>query len=160
MRHILVKTKAQANKIYDQLKAGGELRGPREEVLDGSGLEGQRRQAHDHPRARPSPPFDTTAFLLSTNQISRPVKTQYGYHVIQPISAIKPAKTTPLKDAKPAIQATLLDKAKTDAITKWTNDTKASSPRRSTYATGFAPPAAGDRHVGDDNRLTCGAAGG
>ena len=50
-------------------------------------------------------PFDTTAFLLSTNQVSRPIKTQYGYHVIQPISAIKPAKVTPLKDAKPAIQA-------------------------------------------------------
>ena len=46
-------------------------------------------------------PFDTTAFLLSTNQVSRPIKTEYGYHVIQPISAIKPAKVTPLKDAKP-----------------------------------------------------------
>jgi len=62
--------------------------------------------------------------------------------VIQPISAIKPAKVTPLKDAKPAIQATLLEKAKTDAITKWTADTKSFFTKKVSYATGYAPPAA------------------
>ena len=44
--------------------------------------------------------------------------------MIQPISAIRPGTTTPLKDATPQIKAQLLEKAKTDAITKWTADVK------------------------------------
>ena len=61
--------------------------------------------------------------------------------MIQPISAVRPPTTTPLKDAKPQIKAQLLDKAKNDAITKWTDDVKKYFAKKVTYATGFAPPA-------------------
>ena len=69
--------------------------------------------------------------------------------MIQPISAIKPAKVTPLKDAKPAIEATLLDKAKTDAITKILDRRHQELLRQEGCATGFAPPAL--RHDSDDD---------
>ena len=144
------------NRIYDQLKAGGELRGPREEVLARPGLEGQRRQAHDHPRARPSPRSTRRRSCSRPNQISRPVKTQYGYHVIQPISAVKPAKVTPLKDAKPAIKAHAprQGEERRDHQVDGRHQER-TSPRRSTYATGFAPPeAATDDQLGDDHRLS------
>ena len=141
VRHILVKTKAQANKIYDQVKAGGSLRRwPRSTRIDpGSKANGGKMTII---RGQTVAPFDKTAFLLKTNQISQPVKTKYGYHVIQPISAIKPGKTTPLKEAKASIKAQLLEKAKTDSITKWTTDTKKAFDKKIAYATGFAPPAA------------------
>ena len=104
MRHILVKTKAQADKIYDQLKAGASFA-----VL-------AKKYSHDPGsknnggkltivRGQTVPPFDATAFKLSTNVDLASVKTQYGYHVIQPISDVKPPTTTPLKDAKAQIQA-------------------------------------------------------
>jgi len=141
VRHILVKTKAQADKIYNQLKAGADFAALAKKYSQDPGSKDNGGKLTII-RGQTVAPFDTTAFLLSTNTISRPVKTQYGYHVIQPISGIKPAKTTPLKDAKPAIQATLLDKAKTDSITKWTNDVKAYFAKKINYATGFAPPAA------------------
>lgn len=141
VRHILVKTKAQANKIYDQIKAGGNFAALAKKYSTDPGSKDSGGKLTVI-RGQTVAPFDTTAFLLSTNQVSRPIKTEYGYHVIQPISAIKPAKVTPLKDAKPAIQATLLDKAKTDAITKWTADTKSFFAKKVAYATGFAPPAA------------------
>ena len=141
VRHILVKTKAQANMIYDKIKAGGNFAALAKQYSTDPGSKDTGGKLTII-RGQTVAPFDTTAFLLSTNQISRPIKTQYGYHVIQPISAIKPAKVTPLKDAKPAIKATLLDKAKTDAITKWTADTKSFFAKKVEYATGFAPPEA------------------
>ena len=141
VRHILVKSKAQANKIYDQLKAGASFAAlaKKYSIDPGSKNNGGKLTIV---RGQTVAPFDATAFNLSKNVVSRPIKTQYGYHVIQPISAIKPPKVTPLKEAKPAIQATLLDKAKTDAITKWTADTKSFFAKKIKYATGFAPPAA------------------
>ena len=141
VRHILVKTKAEGDKIYVQIKAGGDFAAlAKKYSLDpGSKANGGKLTIT---RGQTVAPFDKTAFLLTTNQVSRPVKTQFGYHVIQPISAIKPAKTTPLKDVKEQIKAQLLDKAKNDSITKWTADTKKSFESKIAYATGFAPPAA------------------
>ena len=151
MRHILVKTKAQADKIYAQLKAGANFATlAKKYSLDpGSKDNGGKLTIT---RGQTVAPFDTTAFLLTTNQISKPVKTQYGYHVIQPISGVKPAKTTPLKDAKPQIEAQLLDKAKNDAITKWTDDVKKYFERRSTTPPGSRRPRR--RPTRDDHRLT------
>ena len=64
--------------------------------------------------------------------------------MIQPISAVRPPATTSLKDATPQIKAQLLDKAKNDAITKWTDDVKKYFAKKVEYGTGFAPPADGD----------------
>ena len=47
VRHILVKTKKQADDLYTQLRERRRFRGAGEEVLGGHGLEGERRQADD-----------------------------------------------------------------------------------------------------------------
>ena len=86
MRHILVKTKAQADKIYDKIKAGGNFAALAKKYSTDPGSKDNGGKLTII-RGQTVAPFDTTAFLLSTNQISRPIKTQYGYHVIQPISA-------------------------------------------------------------------------
>jgi foldase protein PrsA len=140
VRHILVKTKAQANAIYDQLKAGASFAAlAKKYSLDTSTKDNGGKLTIT--RGQTVAPFDQTAFNISTNVVSRPIKTQYGYHVIQPISDVRPPSTTPLKDAKPQIQATLLDKAKNDAITKWTTEVKDFFAKKVSYGTGFAPPA-------------------
>jgi foldase protein PrsA len=139
VRHILVKTKAQANKIYDQLKAGASFAAlaKKYSIDPGSKNNGGKLTVV---RGQTVAPFDATAFNLSTNVVSRPIKTQFGYHVIEPISDVRPPSTTPLKEAKPQIEATLLEKAKNDAITKWTTDTKDFFVKKVSYATGYAPP--------------------
>jgi foldase protein PrsA len=140
VRHILVKTKAEADKIYTEIKAGGNFAAlAKKYSLDtGSKADGGKLTIT---RGQTVTPFDTTAFLLTTNQVSRPIKTEFGYHVIQPISDVKPGKTTELKDVKAQIRATLVEKAKTDSITQWTTDTKKDFESKIAYATGFAPPA-------------------
>ena len=141
VRHILVKTKPEADKIYAQLKAGADFAAlAKKYSLDpGSKDIGGKLTIT---RGQTVAAFDRTAFLLTTNQVSLPVKTQFGYHVIQPISAVKPAKTSPLKDVKAQIKAQLDQKAKTDSITKWQADTKKAFESKVAYAAGFAPPAA------------------
>jgi parvulin-like peptidyl-prolyl isomerase len=88
------------------------------------------------------PPFEQTAFLLRTNVISKPVKTQFGYHVIQPVGAVKPATTTPLAGVKEQIRSELLTQKKNDLTQKWEADFKKQYEKKVAYATGFAPPAA------------------
>jgi foldase protein PrsA len=140
VRHILVKTKPEADKIYDQIKAGGNFAAlAKKYSLDsGSKATGGKLTIT---RGQTVGPFDKAAFLLTTNQVSRPVKTQFGYHVIQPISAVRPGKTTPLKDVKVQIKAQLEEKAKSDAITKWVAGTTKAFESKIAYAPGFAPPA-------------------
>jgi parvulin-like peptidyl-prolyl isomerase len=140
VRHILVKTKVEADKIYDAIKGGADFATlAKKDSLDtGSKANGGKLTIT---RGQTVAPFDKAAFVLATNQISRPVKTQFGYHVIQPIAAVKPGKTTPLKDVKAQIKSQLEEKAKTDSITQWTKDIKKSFESKISYATGFAPPA-------------------
>ena len=64
-------------------------------------------------------PFDQTAFLLKKNAISRPVKTEFGFHIIQPIGEVKEAKVTPLKDVEDSINQQLAQTKKNEAMTKW-----------------------------------------
>lgn len=141
VRHILVKTKAEADKLYNQIEGGGDfvVLAKKYSTDTGSAVNGGMLTIS---KGQTVAPFETTAFMLPTNAVSRPVKTEFGYHLIKPISAVKPASTTSLKDAKPQIQAQLLDKAKTDLITKWSADTKDFFAKKIAYATGFAPPAA------------------
>ena len=140
VRHILVKTKAEGDKIYTELKSGGDFAAlAKKYSLDpGSKNNGGKLTIT---RGQTVAAFDQTAFLLTTKQISRPVKTQFGYHVIQPLSEVKPGKTTPLKDVKAQIKAQLVEKSKNDSITKWVADTKKEFESKVAYATGFAPPA-------------------
>jgi len=141
VRHILVKTKAQADDLYVQIKAGGDFAAlAKKYSLDpGSKAVGGKLTIT---RGQTVAPFDKTSFQLAINQLSRPVKTQFGYHIIQPVSAVKPATTTPLKDVKAQIEATLKEQAKNEAITSWTAETRKTFAAKTVYAAGFAPPAA------------------
>ncbi len=141
VRHILVKTKAQANKIYNELKNGASFAALAKKYSQDPGSKDNGGKLTIS-RGQTVAPFDQTAFNLSTNVISRPIKTQYGYHVIEPISDVRPPSTTSLKDATPQIESTLLEKAKNDAITQWTTQVKDYFAKRVSYATGYAPPAA------------------
>lgn len=139
VRHILVKTKAAADRLYDELEAGGDFASlARKNSLDpGSKANGGKLTIT---RGQTVAPFDKAAFVLAINQISHPVKTQFGFHVIQPVSAVKPGATTPLKDVRAQIKAQLEDSAKNDAIQKWAEETRKSYDSKVSYATGFAPP--------------------
>ncbi len=142
VRHILVKTKAQADKLYNQLKGGGDFAALANKFSQDTGSKGSGGKLTIS-KGQTVAPFDATAFLLKNNEISRPVKTEFGYHIIQPLSDTKPAKVTPLKDVKTSIRTQLQQTKKNEAMTKWVDDLKKEYEDDVSYAIGFTPPPAG-----------------
>jgi peptidyl-prolyl cis-trans isomerase C len=141
VRHILVKTKAQADDLYDQLKAGGDFAALAKKFSEDTGSK-ENGGKLTISKGQTVAPFDKTAFLLKKNEISRPVKTEFGYHIIQPLSDVKPAKVTPLKEVKSSIKQQLQQTKKNEAMTKWVADLKQDYEDKIDYAVGFTPPPA------------------
>lgn len=139
VRHILVKTKALADEIYGQLAGGGDFTALAKKYSEDPGSKDQGGKL-TVARGQTVAPFDQTAFLLKVGAISRPVKTEYGYHIIEPLSEIKPAKQTPLKDVKDSIKQQLLQTKRNEAMTAWVDDVKREYEDKVRYAVGFQPP--------------------
>jgi parvulin-like peptidyl-prolyl isomerase len=104
--HILVETKAQADSIYQQLKEGadfGEL--AKERSIDPSapnnagdlGFFGWGKMV---------PEFQEEAFKLKDGEISRPVKTNYGWHIIKLVER-REVDQPPYEEAKEMIRSNL-----------------------------------------------------
>jgi parvulin-like peptidyl-prolyl isomerase len=141
VRHILVKTKAKADDLYEQLQNGADFAALAKANSEDTGSKANGGKLTIS-KGQTVAPFDQTAFLLKKNEISRPVKTEFGYHIIQPLGDVKPAKTTPLKDVKESIRQQLVQTKKNEAMTKWVADLKQDYEDKIDYAVGFTPPPA------------------
>ena len=139
VRHILVPTKRQAQTIHTQLRGGGNFAQLAKRHSKDPGSKGQGGKLTVS-KGQTVPPFDKAAFELRKNQLSQPIKTQYGWHLIEPLSAVKPARTTPLKEVRESIKQQLLQTKKNERMTKWVEDTKKDFADRTDYQVGYAPP--------------------
>lgn len=81
-RHILVKTKKRCNELKDKI-AGGEDFGEiaKEHSICPSGKEGGGLGVFN--KGAMVKEFDNVVFSAEVNQVHGPVKTQFGYHLIE-----------------------------------------------------------------------------
>ena len=154
LRHILVKTKAKAEQIRGQLAA------------DGSNFAALAREHTQDTNSKPTggkltvsrgqtvAPFDKVAFALKTREISDPVKTEFGFHIIQALTGVKKATTTPLNEVEDSIRQQLLQGKKNETMTSWVEDLKADYDDKVTYAVGFSPPPAATGTTGTTGTTT------
>jgi len=63
-----------------------------------------------------------------------------GYHVIEALSPVKPAKTTPFALVKDTIKASLLQQKRNEVMTAWVEDLRKDYESKVKYASGFEPP--------------------
>jgi len=140
VRHILVKTKAQADKLQSQLAGGADFAVlAKQSSLDpGSKNQGGKLTIT---RGQTVAPFDKAAFSLKTNELSAPVKTQFGYHLIEPLAAVKAGSVTPFAQVKAQIRSQLESERKDKAVNEWVTETQKAYEDKITYAAGFEPPA-------------------
>jgi foldase protein PrsA len=142
VRHILVSSKTLADKLYAQLVAAREQNfaalAKRYSKDPGSAAKGGQLTIT---QGQTVPAFDKTAFALKKGQLSRPVHTQYGWHIIQALSAIKPPSATPLSKVQASIRQQLEQQQKNEAMTAWVDGVKKDYCKGSTvkYAPGYAP---------------------
>ena len=138
VRHILVKNKKTADRLYRRLERGANFAALAKKFSQDPGSRAQGGKL-TIARGQTVAPFDQTAFLLGKGAISRPLKTQYGYHIVQPLSEIKPKQVTPLKQVRAQIRQQLLQQKKQEAMDKWVEETKDKYADRTRYQVGYAP---------------------
>jgi foldase protein PrsA len=138
--HILVKNKALADKLYKRVKAGENFaKLAKQYSQDPSSKNAGGKLTIT--KGTTVATFDQVAFLLQTGAVSRPVKTNFGFHIIKALSAVKPAKTTPFTKVEKTIRTQLLQQKKSTATTNWSTKLKKDFDGKVSYQTGYAPPA-------------------
>jgi foldase protein PrsA len=132
-------SKAKADQVYAQLKAGADFaKLAKEESADpGSKDTGGKLTIS---RGQTVPEFDKVSFELSTGELSKPVKTTYGYHLIEAVSDVRKATATPLDKVRASIRATLLQQRRNQEMQKWVEDLKKDYDGKVSYAAGYEPP--------------------
>ena len=140
VRHILVKKKALADDLYQQLKSGGNFAALAKKYSEDPGSKASGGKLTIS-KGRQVPEFDKAAFALAVHALSQPIKTQYGWHIIEALTQTKKATTTPLSEVRTAIRQQLLQQKKQEAMKKWVDDTSSTFEKKTTYQVGYAPPA-------------------
>jgi foldase protein PrsA len=139
VRHILVSSKTLADDIYGQLANGADFTAlAKKYSTDSSKDIGGKLTIQ---KGQTVPQFEKTALALKVNEISKPVKTRFGWHIIEALGPWSKEKTTPLASVKKTIHDTLVGQKRSDAVRKWLEDLKQEYANKIEYATGFAPPA-------------------
>jgi len=151
VRHILVAektgdevdfeaSKAKADQLYAELQDGADFAAlAKAESEDPGSKENGGKLTIS--RGQTVPEFDKTSFDLKVGVISEPVKTTYGYHIIEALSPVRKATTTPLEKVRSSIRATLLQEKRTEVMTEWVKDLESDYEDKVSYAAGFEPPA-------------------
>jgi parvulin-like peptidyl-prolyl isomerase len=144
VRHILVKKKSKADQLYAQLKSNPKLfpKLAKKDSIDTSSAQAGGTLPGGAVKGRLVKPFERVAFSLKVHEISKPVHSQFGWHIIQamgPIRPAQPAKPTPLSQVKEAIRQTLLQDKRNEASQKWEQKMIKNYCKTIAYAPGYAP---------------------
>ena len=84
--HILVQKQSEALSVLERIKKGEKFGKLAKELSLDSGSAKRDGNLGYFGRGKMVKEFENTAFNLQAGQISEPVKTQYGYHIIKRLS--------------------------------------------------------------------------
>ncbi len=82
-RHILVKEKAKADEIAAKLKSGGDFVALAKEFSTDPGSKDNGGDLGFFGKGQMVPVFEETAFKLTKGEVSAPVESQFGWHIIK-----------------------------------------------------------------------------
>jgi peptidyl-prolyl cis-trans isomerase C len=120
-RHILVATLPEAQDIEKRLKAGEDFAKIAKEKSKDTGSDGG--DLGWFTREKMVPAFADAAFRLKVNQISDPVQTEFGWHVIQ-VLGTRETQFPPFDQVKSQVMAYVIQKAQTQFVLGLRKDAK------------------------------------
>ena len=137
--HILVETQKEADDVRARADAGEDFAALAEEtsIDEGTAVNGG---AYTAVRGLSVEEFDAAAYALEIDQLSPPVKTQFGWHIIKALGDIEPASTRLLDEATPEIEGVLRSELESAAIDAFLDAVVAKYEDKVLYAPGFEPP--------------------
>jgi len=139
VRHVLVKTRPDAERVLAQLRAGASFeRLERTVSLD----DGPGRFLMPISKGDTVPAFEAVAFGLKTGQVSKPVPTSFGWHVVQALTPVRAGALLPFAIAKPQVRQRLVKQRRDRAMDQWllaVQKLYCSGPERVRYAPAFEP---------------------
>jgi len=116
-RHILVATEEEAQKVIERLNAGEDFASLAAEVSTDTGSAAQGGDLGWFARGQMIQAFEDAAFALQIGEISQPVSSDYGYHIIQLLGReVRPLTESQISSAKQKVYNDWL--AATKAATK------------------------------------------
>jgi parvulin-like peptidyl-prolyl isomerase len=148
LAHILVKTKAEALKIEKQLQNGAKFAdlAKKYSTDTGSAPNGGQiciaKKGSAGPCQQTVPPFSKAGFALKTGEISRPVHSQFGWHIITALGPVmKGPYTQPFSLVQGAIRHILLLQQQQQLSQQWITDLQNEYKGKVNYQSSYAPPA-------------------
>jgi SurA-like N-terminal domain/PPIC-type PPIASE domain len=144
VRYILVKSKATADSIYNQVKGGSNAAWCRLAKQYAKDASGQNCGKATFSKGQTVAVFDKIAFSQPTKKVHTPFydPTQYkSWFIVEPLSNVKPRRSTPEKQVSSSIKQQLLQQKKNQEMTAWVTDTSKDfcSGSKIKYRAGYQP---------------------
>lgn len=124
-RHILVATEAEAKAIKVQLDQGADFAALAKAKSTDTTNKDQGGDLGTFGHGVMDPDFEKAAFALRVNQISDPVQTQYGWHIIQVLSITGDPPT--FEKSKEAVKEAVIAQGVSERYQSWIEQVKSAA---------------------------------
>ncbi len=108
----------EAEKVRSELQNGADFVTLVEKYSDDESTQELGGDLGSVTRGTMVPAFETAVFELEVGDLSQPVKTQYGYHIIE-VTDITPEQQLSLDQVKEKIRTALIEEKQTEAWKQW-----------------------------------------